>query len=292
MIGIDKGSTYTKTDKGLCIRSTIRKYREGEIFLHRDVNILEMDGQKWVIGEQGNYSTDLQKSQHYNTKALILLTIALTYPDQDYIATDIVTGLPIGLYSSQKQAMKDMLQNTYHKVNVNGKDIEILIRRVEIFPEAAGAFYSQFDYQNALIIDIGGISIDTALFKGKKLIKYSTYSMGVMKLYSKMINKINSEHDLSKTEWDMEELLTDGLTIYGQPVDLGVEDIAIEHCEKVLERLNLEYDLKSIPNVLLAGGSAAWIKKYFELEVPQIKVLAKSQSANAIGYGNIGKVMF
>lgn len=292
MLGIDKGSTYTKTDRKLCTRSTIRKYRENDIVLDDDKIILEMDGQKYIIGEKGSYSTDLMKSQHFNTRALILLTIGLSYPQDEWITTDIVTGLPIGLYSSQKQLMKETFQGTNNEIKINGKRKNIRIRNAEVFPEAAGAFYSQSEYEDALIIDFGGLSVDMALFKGKKLKKYSTYSMGMMKLYSKLANKVNAEHDLSYTEWDMDELIREGLYIYGKKMDIGINDLVIEHCKEIIERLSLEYDLKSIRNVLLTGGPAEWLEKYLAIDIPQRKVMQQSQFTNAIGYYNIGQVIF
>lgn len=147
MIGIDKGTTYTKTDRRLCIRSTIRKYRENDIILQDDKILLEMDGEKWIVGEKGNYSTDLMKSKHFNTKALILLAIGLTYPNDEYIPTDIVTGLPIGLYSTQKQLMKSMFHNTSHEIKINGARKSIRIRNAEVFPEAAGPFTARMTTQ-------------------------------------------------------------------------------------------------------------------------------------------------
>lgn len=293
ILGIDKGTTYTKTDKKVCIRSTIRKYKENDIILDNDKIILEIDGQKYIIGDkQGNYSTDLMKSQHYNTKVLVLTSAGLSCPDEERIVVDIVTGLPIGLYSSQKEEMKEMFHNTFNEIKINGERKIIHIRNAEVFPEGAGAFYSQDEYEDALVIDLGGLSIDTALFQRKKLKKYSTYSMGVIKLYSKLANRINSEHDLSYTEWDMEEILQDGLFIYGKQVDMKIDDIAIEHTKEIIERLSLEYDLKSTRNILLTGGPSQWLSKYFELDMPQLKVMDGNQFNNAAGYRNIGQVLF
>jgi plasmid segregation protein ParM len=291
MIGVDKGTTYTKTDQKICIKSTIREFQENDISLQNDKLLLEMDNKKWIIGERGNYSTDLMKSQHFNTKALILTAIARSTPEE-CIITDIVTGLPIALYSSQKQLMKNLFQDTTNEIRINGARKRIRIRNTEIFPEAAGAFYSQNEYRDALIIDFGGLSIDTALFKDGKLVKYSTYSMGTMKLFSKMANKINSDYDLSKTEWDMEEILKDGLFIHGKQVDIEVDSIVIEHVMEIIERLSLEYDLKSIRNILLTGGPTDWIIKYLIHYIPQIKTMKNNQYSNAIGYGNIGRAIF
>jgi plasmid segregation protein ParM len=116
--------------------------------------------------------------------------------------------------------------------------------------------------------------------------------MGMLKLYSKIANRVNSEYDLSKTEWDIEELIKTGLYIYGQKVDMGVDELAIEHCKEIIERMSLEYDLKSIKNILLTGGPAEWIDKYIAYDLPQRSVMKNSQYSNAIGYRNIGQVLF
>lgn len=291
MIGVDKGTTYTKTDRGIIIRSTVRSYRENEVLLNEDKSIVEYEGSKYIIGEKGNYSTDLMKAKHNNTKLLILTAIALSN-QEDYISTPIVTGLPIGLFSSNKNDMKGLFRiNDIERIAINGIRKTIRITGIEVFPEAAGAFYSQ-NYTDGLIIDIGGLSIDTALFQNKKLVKFSTYSMGIMKLYSKIANKINSQYDLSLTEWDIENILTDGLYIYGQKVELEIDYLVKEHVQQIIERLKLEYDLKVINNILLTGGGSYWISKYFKKELPQAKLMENAQFANAVGYRNIGKVIF
>lgn len=292
VIGVDRGTTYTKTDKGISIKSTLRKLNVHDI-IDDDVIVTEIDGQRWVVGEAGCYETDLMKSEHFGTRILTLTAIALSYPYDDYITTDLVTGLPIGLYSKQKQSMRNMFQGCSAELKINGIRKNIKIKNVEVFPEAAGAFYSQTDFEDALIIDIGGISVDTAEFVQKKLKKYSTYAMGTMKLFSKIANRINSEYDISLTEWDIEDILKDGcLYICGQREDLNVADIVMEHTDRIFEKLSLEYDLKSKRNIILTGAPANWFAVYFRRNIPQIQIMKNSKFANAIGYANIGSVVF
>lgn len=292
MLGVDKGTTYTKTNKGLMIRSTIRAYRENEVLLNDDKILVEYEGSKYIIGEKGNYSTDLMKSQHENTKLLILTAIGLSYPDS-VISTNMVTGLPIALYSKQKQQMKDLFKrDATHQITINNQKKYIRFLNIEIFPESAGAFYSQSEYKDALILDIGGLSIDIALFEQQKLIKYSTYSMGIMKLYSKLANHINAQYDLSLTEWDIEKVMKEGLYINGLRVELDTDYLIHEHIEEIMERLKLEYDIKTMKNILMTGGGSYLLHRYLIKHIPHSKLMANSQFSNAIGYANIGKVIF
>lgn len=292
MLGVDKGTTYTKTDKGLILRSTVRAYRENEVLLNEDKTIVEYEGKKYIIGDQGNYSTDLMKSQHENTKLLILAAVGLSFPD-NFISTEIVTGLPIALYSNQKQQMKDMLRRNFtHQITINNQCKLIRFTNIEVFPEAAGAFYSQSEFKDALVIDIGGLSVDIALFENGKLVKYSTYPMGIMKLYSKMTNYINSQYDLALKEWDVEKVIKEGLFIDGAKVNLNFDFLITEHVEEIMERLKLEYDLRTIINILMTGGGSQWLFRYFKKYIPHAQLMPNSQFANAKGYGNIGKEIF
>lgn len=52
VIGIDKGTTFTKDSNQNIIQSTIREISD-EILLERNL-IVEFEGKKYVVGEKGN----------------------------------------------------------------------------------------------------------------------------------------------------------------------------------------------------------------------------------------------
>lgn len=290
MLGFDKGTTYSKLSNEFIIKSTLKEVDDHDVILDNK-NILEYEGHKYIIGETGEYSTDLMKSQHQNTLLLLLASLGLNSKDE-YIEEEIVTGLPIGLFSKQKEQMKELFRpGEFHRIKINGKKKIIKIRGIEVFPEGAGAYYSQ-SKKDALVIDVGGLSIDTVEFKNGKMGHYSTYSMGIMKLYSKIANKLNSDYDLSLTEWDIEDVLKEGLTIYGNKVDLNLSSIIDSYVKKIVTRLKLEYDLKTVKNVILAGGGSNILGMYLKPYMPQCELIHNAQFANVIGYYNIGKVVF
>lgn len=292
VIGIDKGSTYTKSSKGIILKSTVRPYYDNEVNLNNEMNIVEIFREKFVVGGIGNYSTDLMKAQHEDTRILTYTAIAKSL-DEEYIKTSVILGLPIGLYSKQKSKMKELFKlKELVDIKINGKKKYIVIDNLEVFPEAAGAFYNQEDEKDGLIIDIGGLSVDTALFKDKKLIKYSTYSMGIMKLYSKIANDINSEFDLSLMEWDIEDILKDGLYIYGKKEPVRSEELISAHVKAIIERLKLEYDLKAINNIFVTGGGGIMCYNYLKPYMPQSRLMDKSQTSNVYGFEKIGQALF
>ena len=288
-IGVDKGSAYTKTSTGFSVKSTVRELGENDLILNGSM-VVELEGKKYVIGEEGNFATDLSKAEHVETKILTLFAIANSYPEE-HIKTNLVVGLPIGNFSRQKEKMKKIFEDQIVKMKVNDEKKTIIVENVAVFPEAAAVFYMQ-PKQTCLIIDIGGLSVDNALFEGGNLVKHSTYSMGVMKLNTKIANELNSEYDLSLNSWSVEKIISEGLFIFGKQVQINEEKIIESHVLEIVEKIKLEYDIKAIENIILAGGGSFLCASFFKIHMPQLEVIENSRFSNAIGFAKIGEKMF
>lgn len=291
VLAVDKGTTYTKTNKKWCCRSTVKKLTDDDVLIDEE-DIFELDGQCYIVGQGGNYSTDLMKQDHENTKILELYAIANTCRYESYVNTDLITGLPIAYYSKNKEKMKELFHNTKNTVKLGKRKQVIFINQCEVFPESAGAYYSQSEYKTLLIIDIGGLSIDVSLFVNGKLIKSKTYPLGVMKLYSDIYNTINSQYDIDKDIWDIEEVLKEGLFINGIKVDIKCNNFIKLHTDKIIRKLKIDFDLKSQRNICLVGGGSEVLEPYFRKYIPHIFMLENYFYANAIGYGNVGGMIF
>lgn len=291
-IGLDKGSAYTKTSKGIIIKSVIRDSNENDIRLNNDdTKLVEIFDRKLVIGGTGSFSTDLLKSQHENTRILTYTAIAESFKE-DYIKTDMVIGFPIGLYSKNKADMKKLFPtNEIVEISVNSKKKVIVLDNVEVFPEAAGIYYL-LGIRDALIIDIGGLSVDIAYFKNGELIKHRTYQLGILKLYSKIANHLNSDYDLDLSEWNIEDVLKDGLELCGNKIDLNIDQIVLEHVIDIVSKIKLEFPIKTISNVFFAGGGGIMLLEKFKKFIPQSKLADESQLANAYAFEQIAKKKF
>ncbi|MGV8149573.1 MAG: hypothetical protein ACLKAN_11270, partial [Alkaliphilus sp.] len=196
-----------------------------------------------------------------------------------------------GNFSRQKDKMKKIFEDQIVKMKVNNEKKAIVIENVVVFPEAAAVFYMQ-PKQTCLIIDIGGLSVDNALFEEGNLTKHSTYSMGVMKLNTKIANELNAEHDLSLNSWSVEKILNEGLFIYGKQVPINEERVIESHVLLIVEKIKLEYDVKAIENIVLAGGGSFICASFFKKHMPQLEVIENSRFSNAIGFEKIGEKMF
>lgn len=291
IFGVDRGTTFTKTDNLRKFKSTVRRVSKDDVLIDKDSIFVEYNGTDYIVGESGEYETDLFKSENEYTLLLILTALAQCTSDYD-IRTNLVTGLPIGQYSGQKVQFKNLLNNTSHSIKVNGQRRNIYINKADIFPEAAGAFMSS-NYQSGLVIDVGGISVDCALFEDRKLKHSSTYPMGIMKLYAKIANSLNAKFGTSLVEWDVERTLVKGIYKYGekQDIDRIVKDIEQDHTQGIINRLNLEYDTVNIKNMILAGG-AINIHSHIKNQFKHATTIENSQFANAIGFRNVGRSLY
>lgn len=294
-ISVDKGTTYTKNNKGIMIRSTIRRKKENEIDLDENKIIIKYENEEYVIGEKGKFETDLEKASQEYTKHFILTSIGLSFNEEE-IQTNLITGLPIALYANQATLFKELFNSQkFEHITINGKSQRIRIKKVEVFPEGAGAYYL-FSYENALIVDIGGLSVDCGLFKKRNLEKFSTYKMGMMKLYADIANMLNSKYDLDLDEWDIEDIIKEkGLYISTENKTLDLKELKIDlmlkdHAQKIVDKLKLDYDLRTIENVLFTGGGSIALFEY--INISQKVLLEDSQMNNAEGYSVVGRVAF
>ena len=189
--------------------------------------------------------------------------------------------------------MKKLFQYTSNKITVNNKLYTIDIGRTEIFPEGASSFYHLQDTDEGLIIDIGGLSINTALYtKGKKLIKYSTYRLGILPLYREIANYIGSKYSLTLDEWVVHDILTDGLSINGVKVELDILGIVNNYLRQIIQALEFDYNIPSIQNIFVTGGGGIFLYPYIKKVIPRIQLMNNSRFTNVLTYQLLGEVLF
>lgn len=293
VIAIDKGTAYTKTSSLVNFKSTIREYHSDELDFCQDKIIVEHNNKIHVIGESGRTNTDLFKSQQEETKLLVLTGIALSNPNETRQHTHLVSGLPIGRIGYEGNSMKNLFQYTSNEIIVNKQKYNIDIGRTEIFPEGVSSFYYLQDEEDCLIIDIGGLSVDTALFnKEKKLEKYSTYRLGTMPMYREIANYIGSKYSLTLNEWSVHDILVDGLFIDGIKIELDLSHIINKYLQQIIQALNFDYNMSSIRSVYLTGGGGIFLYPYIKEIIPRIKLMDNARYTNVLTYQILGEVLF
>jgi plasmid segregation protein ParM len=296
ILGIDHGYSYIKTSKGIVFPSTITKGED--IDFNKDTIRIRVDDCNYTVGNNnGQQSADINKISSEITKVCTYAAIgkSAVYP---MIEVDIVVGLPVGYYGKQKDEFKSTLLGYGRKdIILNGFKQSIKIRRVEVFPQSAGVVFTnpeQYKGENTLVIDIGGMTVDVSYFRGMRLEKYSTYTSGMLKLYTKLAQVLNSKFDVNYKTSDIEEILNKNkCSIDGQPYNISfLDEIIDEHVGEFMSNIKTEYPIRTVDSVVLIGGGGKQLKNNIEKIVKSVKLDADAQFANAMHFYNIGRMKF
>lgn len=217
IVGLDLGYTYTKTNTGVIFPSKITQVEP-----IMGGNSIFLKDKTYYVGD-GKGTLEINKIDEVITDVCLMYALSKCYDGSDF---DIVTGLPISQYKTQKNQMKRMLLNhdkTY--ITVNDCVYPISIRNAEVYPQAAGALQSANILSDAIVIDIGGRTVDIAYFDylsdKRKLVNSSTLFGGMLALYSRIIEAVNLKYDTTLPVEYAEKILTRGLMYKGEMQDIS-----------------------------------------------------------------------
>lgn len=299
LIGLDNGYNFTKTSKGVSILSTII---HGIDDINSDTLQVKIDGEDYIVGDaNGAYVTDADKLKSSENKELLkvctLTAIGLSFPDEPYIEVEVVAGLPIGYYSNQKEELKILLESYNEKILINTVGIEqrIRITKASIYPQSAGVVFSkskQLKNQSSLVIDIGGGTWDVSQFDGLKVIKKGSYPDGMLILYSKIAQFLNTNYYTKYNTSEIYNLIQRGnFTCDGDKISISVVDEVINtHIQKVLTDIKRDFDTTNVDNKFAIGGGAEQLKDLLKREFRGIQLEENAQFANAEHFEFIGRI--
>ena len=267
-IGIDVGSMYTKTINNV-MRSTVREKRGDDIkenMLGIEGELVKVERGRYVVGGKGNVIDSLIKNRfgYY----IILISVMLYKESmQDVNKFKILVGLPIGIYAKNKDDMQMMLMKGMKNLRCEMAGVEkvVSVEDVEVFPEGAGVYFAKNEIvanKKSLIIDFGGLSVDVLNFSERgRLKKYSSYRYGTMTIFTKIAQMINSLYGTYLDEWDVDsDMRNKGKISVGGEEVREVEDIIDNEVQELINKIRLDFDLRSMDVILLSGGGSQ-IKK-------------------------------
>lgn len=177
--GIDLGTTYTKTHTGLTFASGV-----SDKYTDMANNVLTVHNRNYAMGlfnKKSDYGINLNKTLNPNVRLNYLYALwQLTSGDIGHFKS-VVVGLPAGQWKAGlvTNDFKTLLSiKEPITVRVNGKDKIIQVDNVGIVPEGAGAYYaidySKFKCAKTLLLDWGGLTLNSCLFQNDELVDVDT----------------------------------------------------------------------------------------------------------------------
>ena len=288
--GIDLGTTYTKDHLGNIYSSGIS---EDTCMAS---NVFTVDGKQYSM-ELQNYKAqfDININKGLNKNTRINFLYALYKLANEYTIFDnVVTALPCSQWKNSQtvERFKEYLSvSTPLELDVNGIAKIIQVENLEIVPESSTAYYtSDMDYtrfngRKVLLIDIGGLTLNSVLYENDEFVDCHTDEFGILKVYKDIAEAITTETGKDIKYTDVFDILQYGLSIKGNTIDIEsfVKSIILSHCSNIYKNLKLKWSIDTIPYVVMIGAGSITMYKYLKVYIPHAELSKNPQTIAAIG---------
>lgn len=296
-LGIDIGNQLVKTSENIIFDARVSEIEPFEV----ECDVLELHGKTYYITE-GAFE---HKNVKFEKSNFVPLLIAAICKSSEKVNNNIVVGLPISQFKTHKDKLKSIIdENSTLKVKWNDKSRNIIIEKFDVYPEGVAIFNAlnedmqkQVDKKDVLLIDIGSRTTDCCIFKyrpdgSRQLEIPNSLFVGTHNVYKEVRNAINKQYDCRKTLEEVIQMFnTRVLLIDGEEKDLKfINPIMINELNKIINDLELEYDLAS-HQLILCGGGATMMYGMFAERYPST-ILLDDIFANAQGYKIIADARF
>ncbi|WP_029423366.1 ParM/StbA family protein [Alicyclobacillus macrosporangiidus] len=251
-----------------------------------------------------------RKYEDADTQALWLTTLALLAKDGEPL--DVVTGLPLAHYETQRRAFRQRLEETAGRVTVQGRTVDVQVRSVRVIPQAMGAMIASLldpvtlELRNPawtehggylLLVDVGTRTTGFVTFETQPELALvnrlsDSVDVGVHDLHVALAGvfrqRTGETPPLSDRIYD--ELLARGEVAYGGHT-VSVEPERTRHMERlgglivrrIVERMGAEA-MQRVQTVFVAGGGHAIALAALQQTFPRVYTVPNPQMANAQGY--------
>lgn len=205
---------------------------------------------------------------------------------------ELAIGLPPGHFGRQyREFEKYFARNQVVEFDFKNKRFRIMIKSASAYPQGYAAIMPIFpkirEYPKALIIDIGGYSLDYLQLKNGKtdMAVCDSLDMGIITLYNDIKSKINSSEDMLVAESDIDAVLQNKPTVFEERIKKMIEQKSKDFTEKIINSLRERYiDLKTTHAIFVGGGSLLLSKYICNSDRIAEPDIIKNINANAVGY--------
>ena len=282
ILGVDLGNWNVKTSEGDIFSS---RYTVVENILGATGDVLEVEGTKYYI-KDGKLENNYDKANKETN--LILFLYALSIQKERYFK--VVVGLPALAYKTNRETFKEKLLNQkIYDVVINKEPKKIIIEDLIVFPEGAGAYFNLNNRpKNAVIIDVGGGTINIVSFKNGKLDTCTTLGKGMIQLYNQVRDYLNATYTLKLELEDIENIMREGLRVDNEQISFNFMKAIIDDFIK-----DLMNELRNFPirtsKVLLTGGGSKLLKAQLSNKIQGLEVIEDYLFSNAKGFKKVGE---
>jgi actin-like ATPase involved in cell morphogenesis len=190
----------------------------------------------------------------------------------------LVTGLPIAQYQQHKDELRERIMACSAKVGYNGHARDVRIVDCLVRPQGV--------LGNGLSVDIGGRTTDIALVVNGQLEYAKTLYEGMILLYSRIMDAINTKYGLTLPDHYAQTILTEGLILKDEKQNIDfVLPILSDYVDRVVDEIVLS---SAVSKAILLGGGAKLLYAAIAKRYPSI-LAAEPQFTNAHLFRKVGE---
>lgn len=213
------------------------------------------------------------------------------YSPGQTVSVDLLIGLPPAHFGAQYKEFEAYFKRGVVKFQLGNKPFSVYFNSVTAYPQAYAAAMTVFGKLRALskcvVLDIGGFTADYMLLKQgvPDLSDCSSLEYGVILLYNRIINAVNSAYDLLLDEYDVDSVLTGKNDTLPEHVQNLVQGQARQFVEELFGQLRERMIDLRVTTPVFVGGGAVLLRPYLE-EAGRWKscLFVEDIHANAKGY--------
>lgn len=283
-VAVDNGNFNTKSSEGMLYTSGFNQ--SDKEFITPEMQLF-FGGKYYSIGGK-RMSLQQEKAMENDTFVLTLPAIANAMKLNSMSEANIVlgVGLPIDIYAEQRADFAKYFMRGSLNINFEGKDYSFNIADCKVFAQghaALCAHYSQLkDYENIVMVDIGGYTVDVLSLSKFKVIKSGSLRKGTIVMFNDIKSKLQSQNIMLS-----DDQLTDAM--FGRIEHLRKEFILqtltneITIYTKELLHALLEFGLDFGMPIAFSGGGAELLgHRLYTSKINTVAVF--DRFANAKGY--------
>lgn len=284
--------------------------------LEPDEYVLEHQGRSYFVGrlalEQSADATSARGdvTRYWNGHTLrMLLTVAAASFKTPTVTVRLVTGLPVQVWTRDTaRSVRESLVGQHH-FTLNGQDRHVIVEGGIVVMEGAGALAVAGLRGDApqTVIDVGGRTTDLFWAQGQKpvLPRCSGIDVGVERIGDELKRMVAQRYGRDLHDHEVREILRSyaerrphqAIYANGEKVEVngeleqlvrGVRERLCSFVAQVWRSGEHGKVAAEAAQVLLIGGGAYYFRDQIQALIPQVKVPANPETANARGYAAIG----
>lgn len=289
ILGIDNGYGYIKT-AGTIALNGVNKIMGSPAITD---NVLELDGDYFVIGEQRlSYMSDKTSTNEYYLGTIAAIARELKQRGTNSAEVTLATGLPYEFYDAQREEFKKyMLQQKEIKFSFEGIKYQVQIKDVIVYPQCLPIICQVPGDGKKIGIDIGSGTVDVVVYYQNKLMRTESFTIpnsGTIHCMEKIKDAFVSKYNYKLDEWIIQEFMIKGKSDIAQEYVDFIEGMIKEYIESIMRELSGRGIDSRFTKMVFAGGGASLVKRYSGNAMVSYE---ENIHANALGYEYLTKLV-